>query len=349
MLHRQENFRHGIKWERFIFGNNLKKMFRYLTCLLVAACLFSACKDKKKPSLSGNEPVEIEDFIASFELIKPPYEISDKDLDKKERDSLLIGNKIFAQFVPDSVLAKLFGKNAKPKIYIGKRVEVEKQETYLFTKVITGDKKVLLVLCFDQNNKFKAWLPLLVNDANAATAQVSGINKRFEFYKSVILEKPGGNNSEGKDVYIYNDDASGFLLIMTDALDERIKEIINPIDTLPRKNKFSADYVKDKMNIVSIRDGNKPGKLDFFIHFEQNKGECTGELKGVANITSANIAEYKQSADACAVQFNFTASSVTIKELEPCGAHRGVKCSFDGNFPRKKEVKKKASGKRPSK
>lgn len=324
-------------------------MIRYLVCLLLVASLFSACGHKKKPSLSGNEPVAIEDFIESFELVKPPYEVSDADLDKKEKDSLLIATKIFTQFVPDSVLTKLFGKNAKPKFYLGKRVEVEKQEIYLFTKAIAGDKKAFLVLCFDKRNKFKAWLPLLLHDENKATTQVSGINKKYEFYKSTLLKKPDGSTGEGKEVYFYSDDAGRFLLIMTDALDERVKEIINPIDTLSRKNKFSADYIKDKMNLVSIRDGNKPGKLDFFIHFEQNNGECTGELKGIANMISANTAEYKQSADACALQFSFSASSVSIKELQPCGAHRGVKCSFDGTFTRKKEIKKKTSSKSSSK
>ena len=94
------------------------------------------------------------------------------------------------------------------------------------------------------------------------------------------------------------------------------------------------------MNIVSIRDGSKPGKLNFFIHIDQNNGDCIGELKGIANMVSANVAEYRQTGDACALRFTFTTSSITLKEDELCGQHRGVKCSFDGNFPRKKEIKK---------
>jgi hypothetical protein len=77
--------------------------------------LLSACGNKKKPSLSGTDEVVISDFIESFELVKPPIEIADTTLNKKEKDSLLIANKIFAQFIPDSVLTKTFGKNAKPK------------------------------------------------------------------------------------------------------------------------------------------------------------------------------------------------------------------------------------------
>ncbi|HET9435093.1 MAG TPA: hypothetical protein VFO37_15105, partial [Chitinophagaceae bacterium] len=67
------------------------------------------------------------------------------------------------------------------------------------------------------------------------------------------------------------------------------------------------------------------------------------------SFSKANVAVYKQLGDVCSLQFNFSSSSVTVKELEACGAHRGVKCSFDGSFPRKKELKPKAPVKRPSK
>jgi hypothetical protein len=120
-----------------------------------------------------------------------------------------------------------------------------------------------------------------------------------------------------------HDEAGQFLLIITDPLDDRIQEVINPIDTFARKNKFAADYIKDKMNLVSIRDDNKAGKINFYIHFDRNSGECTGELKGVANITSANTAVYQQQGDACSIQFNFSSSSVSLKENQECGAHRG--------------------------
>ena len=328
--------------EKIIFDNNLKNMARYLAWLLVTTYLLTGCGDKKKPSLSGTDEVAIDDFIESFELMDPPYEVNDTMVTKKEKDSLVIANKIFAQFVPDSVLVKVFGKNAKPKIYLGKRI-IEKEDNYLFAKATTAEKKAMLVLCFDKENKFKAFLPLFVQDANAATSQISGLNRKFEFYQAVLMKKPDGSNAEGKDVYIYSSDAEQFLLIARDALDDRVREVINPIDTLQKKNKFSADYIKDKMNIVSIRDDIKAGKMNFFIHFDRNNGECSGELKGVANFTSANTAVYKQPGDACSLQFNFSSSAVTLKEIEACGAHRGVKCSFDGNYPRKKEAKQKTA------
>ena len=322
-------------------------MARYLAWLFVAFYVLTGCGDKKKPSLSGTDEVAIGDFIESFELVNPPYEVNDTTIAKKEKDSLVIANKIFAQFVPDSVLVKVFGKNPKPKIYLGKRI-IEKEDNYLFAKASSTDKKAMLVLCFDNKNNFKGFLPLLVQDANPATLQISGLNRKFEFYQSVLMKKPDGSTAEGKDVYIYSSDAEQFLLIAKDALDDRVREVINPIDTLQKKNKFSADYIKDKMTIVSIRDDSKAGKMNFFIHVDRNNGECSGELKGVANFTSANTAVYKQPGDACSLQFTFSSSSVTLKEIDACGSHRGVKCSFDGNYPRKKEPKQK-TGKGASK
>ena len=334
----------GKVYIRLQFGS----MIRYLIYLLAAFYLFSGCGNKKKPSLSGTDEVAIDDFIASFELSDPPFEVADTSFSRKEKDSLRIGNNIFAQFVPDSVLIKVFGKNAKPKIYIGKRVEIE-NETYLFVRAIAAERKASLVLCFDNENKFKAFLPLLVQDANPATTQVSGLDRRYSFYKTISVKKTNGSIAEGKEVYIYNNEAGQFLLIMMDPIDDRVQEVINPIDTLAKKNKFSADYIKDKMNIVSIRDNSKPGRINFFIHIDRNNGQCTGELKGEASFSSAHVAVYKQLGDVCSLQFNFSSSSVTVKELEACGAHRGTKCSFDGSFPRKKEVKQKATAKRPSK
>jgi len=334
-------YKKGIVYIRLQF----EIMVRYLASLFVVCYLFSACGNKKKPSLTGTDEVVIGDFIESFELVKPPIEIADTTLHKKEKDSLLIGNNIFAQFVPDSVLTRVLGKNAKPKIYMGKRVEIEK-EKYLFIKAIAAEKKASIVLCFDKDDKFKAYLPLLIPDANPATSQVSGLDRRFSFYKNILLKNPDGSTAEGKEAYSYVSDVGQFILIMTDPLDDRVQEVINPIDTLPKKNKFSADYIKNKMNIVSIRDDSKGGKINFFIHIDKNNGECTGELKGMASFISATTAVYRQPGDACSLQFNFSSSSVTLKELDACGAHRGIKCSFDGNFPKKKEAKPKAKAKK---
>ena len=104
---------------------------RYIICLVVLA-LIAGCKKKKPVSLAGDDPVEVSDFIAFFQPVILPFQYADSSLQKtkKENDSLLISYKIFTQFVPDSVLSKVYGKGAKPKIYAMGKAEVPKAETY---------------------------------------------------------------------------------------------------------------------------------------------------------------------------------------------------------------------------
>jgi len=302
--------------------------------------LLAACKSKK-PSLSGDEPVEIEDFIEFFPDTKLPFQVADSTLLKKEKDSLLISYKVFTQFVPDSILSQFLGKAVKPKIY--PLAKNKGDETYLFVKAVAGNKRTVLVLGFDKKNQFIAAMPFLSLDQLAATQQTGSMDSRYTITKSLFRKNIDGTISEGKDVYVLNSGAGNFMLIMTDALDDKTTELTNPIDTISRKKKYTADYGSGKMNLVSIRDGRKSDRLSFFIHFEKNNGECTGELKGEAIIKSPTMAEYREGGDPCILQFRFTSSSVTVKELEGCGSRRGLRCSFDGTYSRKKETKPKAT------
>jgi hypothetical protein len=54
------------------------------------------------------------------------------------------------------------------------------------------------------------------------------------------------------------------------------------------------------------------------------------------------MAEYREPGDPCALEFNFTSSSVIIKEVGGCGSRRGLRCSFNGSYARKKVPKAKA-------
>ena len=318
---------------------------KYLFLLLAFTFVFG-CKHKK-PSLSGDDPVEVTDFIEFFPPQKLSYTIGDSTLLKKEKDSLLISYKIFTQFVPDTLLSKVFGKTVKPKIYPLGRVD-SGEETYLFAKTISGNKRAAYILGFDKEQQYITGIALLKPDQATSTVRSVSIDKRYSITKTVLRKNTDGSISEGKDVYVLNAEAKNFMLIMTDALDDKLTELINPIDTFPRKNKLSADYGTGKMNLVSIRDGKKNDRLLFFIHFDKNNGECTGELKGEAKIKSATHAEYIENGDPCKLQFIFTGSSVSLKE-ESCGSHRGLRCLFDGSYPRKKYLRPGSSSKKPIK
>jgi len=294
--------------------------------------------------MSGEEPVQASDFIEFFRPVQLSYQLADSILPKKEKDSLLISYKIFTQFVPDSVLSKIYGKVTKLKIYaLGRAVEPE-AGTYLFVKTVTSDKKAVLILAFDKKHQFLAAMTALRLDASTATLQSVTMDRKYTITKTILRKNANGSMNEGKDVYVLNAAAKNFMLIMTDALEEKATELINPIDTISRKNKFSADYGSGKMNLVSIRDGRKNDRIHFFIHFEKNNGECTGELKGEAMFRSPNTAEYREPGDPCILKFIFSSGLVTLKE-EGCGSRRGVQCLFDGSFVRKKEAKPKKNKK----
>jgi hypothetical protein len=304
-----------------------------------------ACHHEKKVSLSGEEPVSISDFIRSFQKLELPYQVADTSVSKKRSDSVLIGYKVFTNLVPDSVLNKIFGGSEKPKIYPLGRVAAPEQGNYLFVKALSPQEKAVIMLCFDKKNNFIAGIPVLIPDANPATEQTSILDKRYTISKNITRKNADGSISDGKNVYVLNEPAKSFLLIMTDALDAQSVELINPIESLPKKNKFSGDYAKDKKNLVSVRDNKRQGRITFFVHFER-KNNCTGELKGEAGFTSANTAVYRSDVDFCVLQFTFSSSSVSVMEKEGCGSHRGVECTFDGTFFKKKEPKKRESPKK---
>ncbi|HRF17773.1 MAG TPA: hypothetical protein PK977_06375 [Chitinophagaceae bacterium] len=316
--------------------------FLFLICLVIG---LGSCKGKKKISLSGEDPVEVSDFIEFFQPLNLPVQFSDSSLAKKEKDSLLISYKIFTQFVPDSVLRKVFAKGVKPKIYALGKAVVPKAEQYLFVKTVSADKRAYFLLAFDEKEQFIAGMPLLRPDKQSSTSQSAILDRKYTITQTMARKNRDGTISEGKEVYVLNAAAKNFMLIMTEALEDKITELINPIDTLPRKHKWSADYANGKMNLVSVRDGRKNDRISFFIHFEKDNGACTGELKGEALIKSSNTAEYKEEGDPCRLKFIFSSNAVTLKEEEGCGSRRGLKCSFDGSFARKKYVKPSAGSK----
>lgn len=308
--------------------------------LVLLGMVVLACKHKKKVSLSGDEPVDIADFIESFKPLAVPYQMADTFVAKKKSDTVLISYKVFTQLIPDSVLAKIFGKNTKPKLYPIGRIPISGQGNYLLIKGATADRKAAVMVCFDKKNNFITAMPALQPDANPATQQFFTVDKRYTISKSIVRKNPDGSVSEGKNVYVLNAPSKSFLLIMTDALDEKTVELINPIDSFSRKNKWAGDYVKDQHNLVSVRDNKKTDRITFFVHFER-KNNCSGELKGEARFTGTNTAVYRAPGDPCVLQLLFTSSAVTLREMEGCGSHRGVDCSFDGSYPKKREAKKK--------
>jgi hypothetical protein len=308
----------------------------------MALFVLFACKSRKA-DLSGDEPLEVEDFIGSFPELKLPFMLYDSSLARKPKDSFLISKKVFAQFVPDSVYRGDFGKGVTPRFYSLGRVSVEDGETYLFVKAMSPARNVGYILCFDKLDSFRAAMPLIYSTGDRTVQQEGGMDRRYSVIRNRTRRKSDGTSVYNKSVYVYNT-AGVFTLILTESNETvEAKEVYNPIDTLPRKQALSGNYVKDKKNFVSIRDGRRAGQYLFFVHMEKNGGDCTGELKGELDMIKSNLGQYRRADDHCVLEFSFTAGSVTMRELEACGNHRGIKCVFDGTYRKRKEPKKTAA------
>lgn len=312
------------------------------TLLFLFSCaILLGCKNKKT-ALNDGDSVDVAEFIDFFPEVTLPFQLADTSLLGNKSDSSLIGNKIFAQFIPDTVLSKQFGKKAKPKIFPVGKVVVKKNETYLFLKAITPTKRAAYIVVFDNEQKFVVSQLLMASEPNAAITQKATMDNKYTLTTMRTKTASGAEMLYQKDAYVYTS-AGVFTLILTESngLKQVATNVINPLDTLSKKNKYSGDYVKDAKNFVSIRDGKQVGSFLFFIHFEKDGGSCVGELKGIANFKGSNKAVYQQSSGPCVIEFSFNGDRVAIKETGPCGTYRGIKCFFEGSFVKKKLPKTK--------
>lgn len=318
-------------------------MFRALICLLLLTLLFS-CKQGKK-NLNSDESVTAAEFVESFPELKLPYILHDSTLEKKLGDTAMISKKLVKDFIPDSVYKRDF-KSAVPKFYVLGRAMDKNEDNYLIVKATTKDKQVAYVLCFDKEHTFKAGMPLVSSTTEKNVENDGGLDKRFTIVRNRRKKARDGQVFYTKNVYVYNT-AGTFTLILTESNEvPENDEIFNPIDSLAASSKVAGNYIKDKRNFVTIRDGSKPNRLLFFIHFEKNNGECIGELKGEADLLQPALAHYSAQGDPCSLEFKFDNNRVTLTELSGCGNHRGIKCFFNESYLKKiVKAKKKSNSK----
>ena len=295
------------------------------------------CGHKASDDNGHPKKIEPEDFLNLFRPLSLPLYFADSSLQRKQTDSPLSWT-AFSQFIPDSIVRRNFGKSLKPRLLASGRIQVKNAETYLFVKALAASKKILYLICLDKDLQFRTGMPIVLREDDSEIRYSANIDNKYAISVSRLHKDGEGRSVFVRTVYVYN--AEGvFTLIMRESNEgkPRTAQIYNPIDTLPHKHKFTGDYLLDKRNFISFRDGKNSGIIRFFVHFEKDNGSCKGELKGEARFVSSNIARYIASGEPCSLEFSFTEKNVHMKELEGCGNHRDIRCYFDGVYPKFKE------------
>lgn len=310
---------------------------RILLATLFTLTLFYSCKNDTI-SLSGDAQVSMDEFSKAFQPLKLPIRIYDTSL-QNVGDTTTISYAAISGIVPDSVFQSFKkGKVKSPKITfhaIGKK-ESETDNFYLLT-MKNGKNTGLIVFVFDKEKKFVAYQDLL--EKNNPDDYSHNVLITTEPAFIISREKKGNDNTilYSRNSLAYSASSHSFITVMKDSNEnpESIA-VINPLDTLPQKHKYSGNYIEDKKNYISLRDGKDEQTYQFFIHFEKNNGDCTGELKGIMKMTDSKNAIYQQSGDACVMDFRFEGKRIIVKERGNCGNHRGIRCFFDDEYVKKK-------------
>jgi hypothetical protein len=317
--------------------------------VMVSLAVFVCCKHKSAGDGKEVKKIEPDDFLAMFPNLSLPVNLADSNLSKKTRDSALSWL-VYSQFIADTLIQRNFGKAARPKLYAFGKLTVKNGEKYLFIRALSPSKKILYVACLDKENKFQVGMPLLIREEESELHYTAGIDNKYAISVSRMRKDRDGRSYFVRAVYVYNTEGA-FTLIMRESNEgkPRSTQIYNPIDTLAHKHKYSGDYIQDKLNFISFRDGRNDKLIRFFVHFEKDNGNCKGELKGEARFVSSSTARYTANGDPCSLEFSFTDKTVRMKELEGCGNHRDIRCFFEGIYNRHKEIPvKPAKAKRHS-
>ena len=320
------------------------KFANQLVIILLSLFIWVGCKSDPI-DLSGKTTVKEKDFLAAFKPMTLPFSVADTNIDTKA-DTLVIGKEVFLQFYPDSAFSNIMGKKTIYTIHPIGLIDKEKEKYLLFIIKENKKKKRLVVLVANEKNQFLASKELLNNFEGTEYHRSLSINKEPTFL--ISREKMGNANEMlfTRAGWVYND-AGFFMVVINDSNEDPAKTaVINPLDTLPKLNKFSGDYIKDKNNYVSIRDGKDLNTYLFFILFEKSNGACKGELKGEFKLIKPAEGLYSKNGDPCLIDFTFNSNQLKIKEQGSCGNHRGIKCFFDDHYTKKREPRKKKVNKR---
>jgi hypothetical protein len=316
--------------------------------MIVTLFLLFACGSKKVKTVQDAD-LSAAEFISIARPVSFPVIIHDTMLNKKPNDSALINQSVFATFISDSVFKKFYPQPKQLKLYLVGKATDEAEGNYIIVKSATPAGRGAQVFYFDKGAVCKGGMQLADGNKKTKGNRFAKIDSRLNISIIEEIKLTSGELQTAETVY-YMDEDSGFKVAMTNSNEDLSDEVMgNPIDTFPRKNKFSADYSSDKKNFISIRDDSSSKTFYFFIHFSKQNGECTGEVKGKGQWIDKSKGIFQDESSDCIIAFNFSPSSVSIKEEKGCGSYRNITCFFEGTYARNKEAVKPKDKAKPKK
>jgi hypothetical protein len=311
--------------------------------LLLSLILYIVCGCKNSvPDYSGNDKISAADFLKAFHELKLPVTIADTAI-QHFADTLIISNAVFTQFIPDSTLNTISGTAKEDNIIHPAGMIHTKERDFLLATFSSNKRINLAVFALDDKHNFLTATIILNNTRNDKYRHTVTITEEPTFILKKEKLAPDNTSLYSRNGFAYNATTNSFTEVLHDSNEDTAKnnEIINPIDTLPSINKFSGDYITDKKNFISVRDGKNATSYMFFIHFEKSKDDCKGELKGTMTLTDEKNAVFTENGDPCVINFKFSNNSINVKEQDNCGNHRGITCPFNFTFKKKVQPQKK--------
>jgi hypothetical protein len=320
----------------FNFSALINKHIRMnkLLLALLAICLLGACKSKHKKG--PGDAFTLEDFRQLFNNRALPYKLTPDSLKIQQADSLAIAPELLSQFLTDTLAKADYPAGTELKFF--PLAYFEGTEINYFVVKATGKTATTAYLCItDKKGHYLSRMPVAIVSGKGHPVKYFSVDSKQVLKITEEKELAGSRTSTKEEFYDIKADGKSMLMMTNSSGEAAAGQIFNPIDSLAGKNKLSGDYEAGELSLVSIRDGNDPKSFQFFISFSRESSGCKGELSGVGHFISANKGEYKDKETSCGISFQFSAGGrLSIKEIGGCGAYRGVRCFFEGNYSKKK-------------
>ena len=306
-----------------------------LLLALLAICLLGACKSKHKKG--PGDAFTLEDFRQLFNNTTLPYKLTTDSLKAEQDDSLAVTPKLLAQFLTDTLAKADYPKDTLVKFF--PLAYFEGTDIHYYVVKAKGKSGTTAYLCITDKKGHYLNRIRVAKVGNGNSVQYFTIDTKQVVKITEEKQLAGSRTATKEEFYSVGNDGKTTLIMTNSSGEAAAEQIFNPIDTLPGKHKLSGDYEAGELSLVSIRDGKDAKSFEFFISFSRENSGCKGELSGTGHFVSANKGEYKDKETSCGISFQFSAGRLSIKEIGGCGAYRGVRCFFEGNYSKKKGLK----------